>query len=206
MRWPVHSQSVRELRGGVRELGSGGPGAGDQRGPGGLGSPRCAGFEAALAGAVALVMSSDGRTTLDPPNHQQRMQAQSTERAHGEFESRKMFLLSSFTLDVVAAAAADAAAAAAADEQQNVSLMAQTLNADGTPKRPMNAFMIFARKRRPQVSAQNQLLRTGEISKILSREWNTMVIVRGRVRVRPLDYAQSSSSTRSSSTSTSPNV
>ncbi|KZV92040.1 hypothetical protein EXIGLDRAFT_769331 [Exidia glandulosa HHB12029] len=62
------------------------------------------------------------------------------------------------------------------DEQRNVTLMAQTLNADGTPKRPMNAFMIFARKRRPQVSAQNQLLRTGEICKILSREWNSMAI------------------------------
>ncbi|SRR5258708_7358435 len=54
------------------------------------------------------------------------------------------------------------------------SLTSQTLNADGTPKRPMNAFMIFARRRRPQVSAQNQSMRTGEISKILSREWVSM--------------------------------
>ncbi|KIJ22564.1 hypothetical protein M422DRAFT_276978 [Sphaerobolus stellatus SS14] len=38
----------------------------------------------------------------------------------------------------------------------------------------MNAFMIFARRRRPQVSAANQMMRTGEISKILSKEWNTM--------------------------------
>ncbi|KAG6827385.1 hypothetical protein H0H92_011983 [Tricholoma furcatifolium] len=53
-------------------------------------------------------------------------------------------------------------------------LTAQTLNADGTPKRPMNAFMIFARRRRPQVSAENQAMRTGEISKILSKEWNNM--------------------------------
>lgn len=57
------------------------------------------------------------------------------------------------------------------------SLIAQTLNADGTPKRPMNAFMIFARRRRPQVSAQNQMMRTGEISKILSREWGGMALV-----------------------------
>jgi hypothetical protein len=56
----------------------------------------------------------------------------------------------------------------------NATLTSQTLNADGTPKRPMNAFMIFARRRRPQVSAENQSMRTGEISKILSREWNSM--------------------------------
>jgi hypothetical protein len=41
----------------------------------------------------------------------------------------------------------------------------------------MNAFMIFARKRRPEVSAANQMMRTGEISKILSKEWNAMDIV-----------------------------
>ncbi|KAJ3532874.1 hypothetical protein NMY22_g7567 [Coprinellus aureogranulatus] len=57
---------------------------------------------------------------------------------------------------------------------QDLSLTSQTLNADGTPKRPMNAFMIFARKRRPQVSAQNQSMRTGEISKLLSKEWSSM--------------------------------
>lgn len=59
--------------------------------------------------------------------------------------------------------------------ESNASLIAQTLNADGTPKRPMNAFMIFARRRRPQVSAENQSMRTGEISKLLSKEWNTML-------------------------------
>jgi hypothetical protein len=56
----------------------------------------------------------------------------------------------------------------------NQTLTSQTLNADGTPKRPMNAFMIFARRRRPQVSSENQSMRTGEISKILSKEWNSM--------------------------------
>jgi len=62
-------------------------------------------------------------------------------------------------------------------EDSNASLIAQTLNTDGTPKRPMNAFMIFARRRRPQVAAENQAMRTGEISKILSKEWNAMKLV-----------------------------
>jgi len=63
-------------------------------------------------------------------------------------------------------------------DDPNASLTSQSLNPDGTPKRPMNAFMIFARRRRPQVSAENQSMRTGEISKILSREWNAMDTVR----------------------------
>ncbi|KAJ7674075.1 hypothetical protein DFH06DRAFT_754002 [Mycena polygramma] len=61
------------------------------------------------------------------------------------------------------------------DEEDHSSLTSQTLNADGTPKRPMNAFMIFARRRRPQVSAEHQSLRTGDISKILSQEWKAML-------------------------------
>ncbi|KAL1746146.1 hypothetical protein HDZ31DRAFT_34809 [Schizophyllum fasciatum] len=60
------------------------------------------------------------------------------------------------------------------EAEPNAALIAQTLNADGTPKRPMNAFMIFARRRRPQLSAANQSMRTGEISKILSKEWTQM--------------------------------
>ncbi|EPQ61315.1 hypothetical protein GLOTRDRAFT_125036 [Gloeophyllum trabeum ATCC 11539] len=60
------------------------------------------------------------------------------------------------------------------EEDMHAALTSQSLNADGTPKRPMNAFMIFARKRRPEVSAANQTMRTGDISKILSREWNAM--------------------------------
>ncbi|KAH9931334.1 uncharacterized protein B0H18DRAFT_1116491 [Fomitopsis serialis] len=59
-------------------------------------------------------------------------------------------------------------------DDPHLALTSQTLNADGTPKRPMNAFMIFARKRRPEISAANQMMRTGDVSKILSREWNTM--------------------------------
>ncbi len=60
------------------------------------------------------------------------------------------------------------------DVTDDAALTSQSLNADGTPKRPMNAFMIFARRRRPQVSAENQSMRTGEISKILSKEWSSM--------------------------------
>ncbi|CDO70293.1 hypothetical protein BN946_scf184603.g4 [Trametes cinnabarina] len=66
------------------------------------------------------------------------------------------------------------AAAGAAQDDPYLALTSQTLNADGTPKRPMNAFMIFARKRRPQISAANQMMRTGDVSKILSKEWNSM--------------------------------
>ncbi|KAI0668769.1 hypothetical protein C8Q78DRAFT_979116 [Trametes maxima] len=62
----------------------------------------------------------------------------------------------------------------AAPDDPYLALTSQTLNADGTPKRPMNAFMIFARKRRPQISAANQMMRTGDVSKILSKEWNSM--------------------------------
>ncbi|KAI9461071.1 hypothetical protein F5148DRAFT_1215787 [Russula earlei] len=58
--------------------------------------------------------------------------------------------------------------------QEDTQLTSQALNSDGTPRRPMNAFMIFARRRRPQVSAANQTMRTGDISKILSKEWNSM--------------------------------
>ncbi|KZS91710.1 hypothetical protein SISNIDRAFT_157983 [Sistotremastrum niveocremeum HHB9708] len=58
----------------------------------------------------------------------------------------------------------------------HAALTSQSLNVDGTPKRPMNAFMIFARRRRPQVSAANHMMRTGEISKILSKEWNAMTM------------------------------
>ncbi|KAL7286004.1 hypothetical protein ACG7TL_001120 [Trametes sanguinea] len=68
----------------------------------------------------------------------------------------------------------DDAGAAAAQDDPYLALTSQTLNADGTPKRPMNAFMIFARKRRPQISAANQMMRTGDVSKILSKEWNSM--------------------------------
>lgn len=59
----------------------------------------------------------------------------------------------------------------------NDALIAQALNPDGTPRRPMNAFMIFARRRRPEITANNPPLRTGEISKVLSTEWAAMSAV-----------------------------
>ena len=71
-------------------------------------------------------------------------------------------------------------------EGADPALTSQTLNADGTPKRPMNAFMIFARRRRPQVSAENQAMRTGEISKLLSKEWSTMAQVNTNVISYPI--------------------
>lgn len=60
------------------------------------------------------------------------------------------------------------------DESDNDALITQALNPDGTPRRPMNAFMIFARRRRPEITANNPPLRTGEISKVLSSEWAAM--------------------------------
>ncbi|KAF8414998.1 hypothetical protein L210DRAFT_3658102 [Boletus edulis BED1] len=71
------------------------------------------------------------------------------------------------------------------DDDSNAALTSQTLNADGTPKRPMNAFMIFARRRRPQVAAENQSMRTGEVSKILSREWNEMSMKSSSTLIKP---------------------
>ena len=48
----------------------------------------------------------------------------------------------------------------------DAALTSQTLRADGTPKCPMNAFMIFARVRRSQPSAANHSMRTGECKTI----------------------------------------
>jgi hypothetical protein len=41
----------------------------------------------------------------------------------------------------------------------------------------MNAFLLFARRRRPEISAENAAMRTGEVSKILSKEWTAMPAV-----------------------------
>ncbi|KAF8501156.1 hypothetical protein F5888DRAFT_1878358 [Russula emetica] len=63
-----------------------------------------------------------------------------------------------------------------ADEMasEDTQLTSRAPNSDGTPQRPMNVFMIFAHRRRLQVSAANQTMHTGDISKILSKEWNSM--------------------------------
>lgn len=90
-------------------------------------------------------------------------------------------------------------------EEANVALTSQTLNADGTPKRPMNAFMIFARRRRPQVSSENQAMRTGEISKLLSKEWVGMPAVNTLKIYSTRDSFSSVSSMKSSSTLNKPN-
>ncbi|KAL4063869.1 hypothetical protein J3A83DRAFT_993094 [Scleroderma citrinum] len=60
------------------------------------------------------------------------------------------------------------------DDDLNTSLTSESLNPDDIPKRPMNAFTIFSRRRQSQISAENQSMRTGEINKILTREWNAM--------------------------------
>ncbi|EJT99140.1 hypothetical protein DACRYDRAFT_118397 [Dacryopinax primogenitus] len=62
----------------------------------------------------------------------------------------------------------------ATEEEQYQALTQQSLNADGTPKRPMNAFMIWGRRRRPQLADQHPMLRTGDISKLMSDEWSSM--------------------------------
>ncbi|KAF8303102.1 hypothetical protein DL93DRAFT_458641 [Clavulina sp. PMI_390] len=38
----------------------------------------------------------------------------------------------------------------------------------------MNAFLLYAKKRRPQISTNHPTMRTGEISKVLSKEWQNM--------------------------------
>ena len=89
---------------------------------------------------------------------------------------------------------------------EDTQLTSQSLNSDGTPRRPMNAFMIFARRRRPQVSAANQTMRTGDISKILSKEWNSMDMVNRSDRGVPCYYLPTCSRRTSNSISTKPSV
>lgn len=50
-------------------------------------------------------------------------------------------------------------------------ILHQDLHPDGNPRRPMNAFMIFARHRRPDIQKREPGLKTGEISKRLSHDW-----------------------------------
>jgi hypothetical protein len=89
---------------------------------------------------------------------------------------------------------------------EDTQLTSQALNSDGTPRRPMNAFMIFARRRRPQVSAANQTMRTGDISKILSKEWNSMDMVNRSDRGVSSYYLPARSRRTSNSISTKPSV
>jgi hypothetical protein len=89
---------------------------------------------------------------------------------------------------------------------EDTQLTSQALNSDGTPRRPMNAFMIFARRRRPQVSAANQTMRTGDISKILSKEWNSMDMVNRSDRGVSSYYLPARSRRTSNSILTKPSV
>jgi HMG (high mobility group) box len=92
------------------------------------------------------------------------------------------------------------------DVVEDTQLTSQALNSDGTPRRPMNAFMIFARRRRPQVSAANQTMRTGDISKILSKEWNSMDMVNRSDHGIPCYYLPTLSRRTSNSISTKQSV
>ena len=42
------------------------------------------------------------------------------------------------------------------------------------PKRPLNAFMMFAGERRKQIKKENSELKVTEISKLLGQEWKAM--------------------------------
>lgn len=53
-------------------------------------------------------------------------------------------------------------------------ILHQDLHPDGQPRRPMNAFMIFARHRRPAIQSKEPGLKTGEISKRLSHDWKNL--------------------------------
>ncbi|KAG9124696.1 hypothetical protein FRC07_010586 [Ceratobasidium sp. 392] len=53
----------------------------------------------------------------------------------------------------------------------NAHLRSQQLNSDGTPKRPMNAFMIFARKRRPMEEKQFYLDQAKKLKDQFNMRW-----------------------------------
>ncbi|KAG8741776.1 hypothetical protein FRC10_002443 [Ceratobasidium sp. 414] len=53
----------------------------------------------------------------------------------------------------------------------NAQLRSQQLNSDGTPKRPMNAFMIFARKRRPMENKQFYLDQAKKLKDTFNMRW-----------------------------------
>lgn len=59
-----------------------------------------------------------------------------------------------------------------------VGLLLQELHADGRPRRPMNAFMIYSRHRRPDIQRVEPGLKTGDMSKRLSLEWKNLAPVR----------------------------
>ncbi|KAL7423514.1 hypothetical protein Q5752_001094 [Cryptotrichosporon argae] len=50
-------------------------------------------------------------------------------------------------------------------------LLRQPMKKDGGPPRPMNAYFIFMRVRRPRIAEANPTLTTGQISSLLGKEW-----------------------------------
>ena len=62
-------------------------------------------------------------------------------------------------------------------------LLKQEPHKDGRPKRPLNAFMIFSRHRRPQILNLNHNLSALEITGRLSEEWKQMPFVSHSLRV-----------------------
>ncbi|KAL1408691.1 hypothetical protein Q8F55_005504 [Vanrija albida] len=53
-------------------------------------------------------------------------------------------------------------------------LLRQDRKADYTPRRPMNIYFIYMRVRRPELALHNPNLSTGDLSKLLGKEWNSM--------------------------------
>lgn len=56
-------------------------------------------------------------------------------------------------------------------------LLRQSTHKNGKPKRPLNAFMIFGRDRRPKLLKERPKIAVGEIAKELGKEWAVMPAV-----------------------------
>jgi hypothetical protein len=44
----------------------------------------------------------------------------------------------------------------------------------GTPKRPLNSFMIYSRFRRPTLQDENPRMKVAEVAKLLAQEWKQL--------------------------------
>lgn len=62
---------------------------------------------------------------------------------------------------------------------ENDPLLHQDTHKNGRPKRPLNSFMIFSRKRRPELKLENEDMTVAGVAKLLSQEWKDMTIVSG---------------------------
>lgn len=91
---------------------------------------------------------------------------------------------SSSTSSSSAASATNATAAKQQPlERSKGDMLYQDLHPDGTPRRPMNAFMIFARHMRKNIQEESPGLKTGEISKRLSDDWKNLDSVSSLVSI-----------------------